>query len=293
MHLYAFHFQSIRISSFNTKLGLADSSSALAINDVAEIASRYKIVKFGQADVASSFELELVDPKFAIKIEKIRINRENGIGLILDEYQKGKTIGGVVLVGDLKEKASKAGFLKGDCLVSIEAATPITEAPQGQIRVEGLNYDATIKELSRFGDVPELIITIKRLVKRKYIDIEVVGPQGEAAGEFHLPAGFGANLRSLLDKENFRIYDNRMARFDSPYQTGNCGGEGTCGTCMVNILEGKEFLNNRVTIEEKALMKEGHPASWRWSCRTKFKSGTNASGKVKIMLRPQTRNWDQ
>ena len=62
---------------------------------------------------------------------------------------------------------------------------------------------------------------------------------------------------------------------------------------MVSVLEGKEFLNPRVNIEEKAMIKEGNPASWRWSCRTKFKSGTNTSGKVKIMLRPQTRNWDE
>ena len=29
-------------------------------------------------------------------------------------------------------------------------------------------------------------------------------------GTMRLSAGFGANLRSLLDKENFKIYDNRI-----------------------------------------------------------------------------------
>ena len=130
-----------------------------------------------------------------------------------------------------------------------------------------------------------------RLKPRKYITMDIVGPQNEEAGQMTIPAGAGVNLRSILDAENYKIYDTRSARFDAPYETGNCGGEGTCGTCMIQVMEGKEFFNERGSTESKAMAKQGHPANWRWSCRVKFKPGVNEAGNIKIMLRPQTRSW--
>lgn len=35
----------------------------------------------------------------------------------------------------------------------------------------------------------------------------------------------------------------------------NCGGGGSCGTCIVEILEGKELLNERTDAEYKYLKK--------------------------------------
>lgn len=49
----------------------------------------------------------------------------------------------------------------------------------------------------------------------------------------------GANLRTALNSQNIKMYDDRTYRFDSPFQTGNCGGDGTCGTCVVAVLSGK------------------------------------------------------
>ena len=48
----------------------------------------------------------------------------------------------------------------------------------------------------------------------------------------------GANLRTALNSQNIKMYDDRTSRFDSPFQTGNCGGDGTCGTCVVAVLAG-------------------------------------------------------
>jgi ferredoxin len=61
---------------------------------------------------------------------------------------------------------------------------------------------------------------------------------GEDAGEFNVLAGYGSNLRTALQAKNMKLYDDRTARFDSPFQTGNCGGDGTCGTCVVAVLQG-------------------------------------------------------
>jgi ferredoxin len=126
---------------------------------------------------------------------------------------------------------------------------------------------------------------------RNYITIEVVGPAMEEAGEIIVPAGYGTNLRTELQRQNFKMYDTRMPRFDSPYQTGDCGGEGTCGTCMVAVLSGKELLNDRLPVEAKGLAKQGAPANYRWSCRARLSAGSNKTGKLKVMLRPQTKQW--
>lgn len=83
------------------------------------------------------------------------------------------------------------------------------------------------------------------------------------------------------------------ARFDSPYQTGDCGGEGTCGTCTVGIIEGKELINGKVLVEDKAMKQQGCPPNWRWACRTTIggEAVGNQGGKIKVVLRPQSVLW--
>lgn len=263
---------------------------------VDEIAMRYKVIQFGQTGAPGDFELENQDTAFANELIKITLSREGGLGLDLAEYSAGRGNGGVVLVNDVIEgsNAAKTGlFMPGDALVSVQAVGDnlLEGVPTGVVNVEGLNFDATIGELGRFRDCSTLTIIVKRLVTREYVTIEMVGPQGEDAGEMVIPAGYGANVRSELQRNNMKVYDPLMARFDSPYQTGDCGGEGTCGTCMIAVLAGSEFLNDRVTVESKGLAKQGAQGNYRWACRTKLRAGVNKGGKVKIMLRPQTRTW--
>ena len=85
----------------------------------------------------------------------------------------------------------------------------------------------------------------------------MVGPDGSDAGSFQIPAGYGANLRSeiFLSRSN-QLYDSRTFRFDSPYQQGDCGGEGSCGTCTISVLEGADILNERVRVEDMAMKKQ-------------------------------------
>lgn len=58
-------------------------------------------------------------------------------------------------------------------------------------------------------------------------------------------SGMGANLRTALNSQNIKMYDDRTYRFDSPFQTGNCGGDGTCGTCVVAVLSGWSFKQKK------------------------------------------------
>lgn len=38
----------------------------------------------------------------------------------------------------------------------------------------------------------------------------------------------------------------------------NCGGGGTCGTCIVEVVEGKELLSLRTDKEKEGLKKVGN-----------------------------------
>ncbi|KAJ1427666.1 hypothetical protein B484DRAFT_397161 [Ochromonadaceae sp. CCMP2298] len=91
---------------------------------------------------------------------------------------------------------------------------------------------------------------------------------------------------------NLKVYDDRTARFDSPFQTGNCGGDGTCGTCVVAVLSGGDLLNDKVLVEDKALRAQVSPPNYRWSCRVKVGPRPEEGGEVTVKLRPQTVVWD-
>ncbi|KAL0690900.1 hypothetical protein Bca4012_090579 [Brassica carinata] len=58
----------------------------------------------------------------------------------------------------------------------------------------------------------------------------------------------GQKLRDIMLDSNIELY--------GPYQSkplSNCAGVGTCATCMVEIVNGKELLNPRTDIEKEKL----------------------------------------
>jgi len=271
-----------RISSIALKLSSSSSSS------IDELGKKIKVVAFGQGQ--DNYGLEIQDRLYTEKLVTIPMNSNGGFGLDLMEMytiQGGLGNGGLVLLdsvvpGSNAEKA--AAFQSGDALISIAGGGK-------EVLLEGFNYDATIDRLLLFKDKNEINITVKRIIKRKEIVVEMIGPSGEDAGSFVVLSGYGSNMRTALNSKNMKIYDDRTARFDSPYQTGNCAGEGTCGTCVVQVLEGRDLLNPRKDVENKALLKQGAPNNYRWSCRVAIGPDSERGGKVKIKLRPQSTSW--
>ncbi|RZB84594.1 Photosynthetic NDH subunit of subcomplex B 3, chloroplastic isoform B [Glycine soja] len=87
----------------------------------------------------------------------------------------------------------------------------------------------------------------------------VLLPDGTPDMHFRSACG-GQRLRKIMLDSNVDLY--------GPYARPllNCGGGGTCGTCMVEVLEGKELLNPRTDKEKKILKKK--PKNWRLACQT-------------------------
>uniref|UniRef100_A0A0F7GXT4 Photosynthetic NDH subcomplex B 3 n=1 Tax=California macrophylla TaxID=337344 RepID=A0A0F7GXT4_9ROSI len=79
--------------------------------------------------------------------------------------------------------------------------------------------------------------------------------------DMHLRKGVGGqNLRNFMMESNIELY--------GPYARPllNCSGGGTCGTCMVEVIEGKELLSRRTDKEKDKLKRK--PKNWRLACQT-------------------------
>merc|ERR1712146_775167 len=104
--------------------------------------------------------------------------------------------------------------------------------------------------------------------------------------ETTIPILAGSNLRKAMSTQ-LPIYDPKTKRYDQPFITGNCGGEGICGTCLVQVLQGNENVSKVDQIEKMSQEKWG-VVNWRLSCRTVI-GPENKEGNIKIKLQPQKR----
>jgi ferredoxin len=71
-----------------------------------------------------------------------------------------------------------------------------------------------------------------------------------------------ANLRKVALAHGVEVY---KGIHQLPPPIGNCGGNGLCGTCVMEIVEGAENLSPP-TLRERVKMK-GKPATYRLSCQ--------------------------
>ncbi|MER3432168.1 MAG: (2Fe-2S)-binding protein [Leptolyngbya sp. ERB_1_1] len=69
----------------------------------------------------------------------------------------------------------------------------------------------------------------------------------------------GANLR-------IKAIENQVDLYTFGGKLMNCGGNGQCGTCIVEIVEGMENLSPRTAFEERKLKKK--LTSYRLACQT-------------------------
>eukprot|EP00977_Amphora_coffeiformis_P001414 scaffold287_cov173-Amphora_coffeaeformis.AAC.28 len=191
---------------------------------------------------------------------EIPLSSENpSLGLVLTEMAGNKDGRGLVLVSEVTGNAKNARsspILVGDVITGVR-----TSDGSLRERTTGLNYDRTVEAV---GDVKEAAL--------------------KGDGTLHLELN-RENLRRLLLRKDIRLYNRKTKRFDMPYATGDCAGEGLCGTCLVAVNEGMDLLNPKDGAEE--LITRGRPLSWRASCRTVVGSN-NEGGTIQVRVQPQS-----
>eukprot|EP00250_Pteridium_aquilinum_P016081 c22930_g1_i1 orf=96-779(+) len=84
-------------------------------------------------------------------------------------------------------------------------------------------------------------------------------------------------LRTVMNEQKLELYGLYG-------KIMNCGGGGSCGTCIVEVLEGSDLLSERTDAEERYLKK--NPSTWRLACQTIVGDKSN-SGKVVVQRLPQ------
>ncbi|KAI3982739.1 hypothetical protein MKX01_010222 [Papaver californicum] len=113
------------------------------------------------------------------------------------------------------------------------------------------------------------------------IELEFIGlpPQGD--GTYPVDKASAISGEKLLKKI---MADNKIELYAAYGKVMNCGGGGSCGTCIVEIIDGNDILNERTNTELKYLKKK--PESWRLACQTIVGNKEN-SGKVVVQRLPQ------
>ncbi|PWA78180.1 2Fe-2S ferredoxin-like superfamily protein [Artemisia annua] len=113
------------------------------------------------------------------------------------------------------------------------------------------------------------------------IELEFIGPKPEGDGKYPVDRAAALSGEKLL---RTIMSDNKLELYGTYGKVMNCGGGGSCGTCIVEVVEGQELLNERTNAELKYLKKK--PESWRLACQTIVGNKEN-SGKVVIQRLPQ------
>ncbi|KAK9946114.1 hypothetical protein M0R45_011591 [Rubus argutus] len=113
------------------------------------------------------------------------------------------------------------------------------------------------------------------------IELEFIAPKPANDGSYPVEKATAISGEKLLRSI---MSDNKIELYATYGKLMNCGGGGSCGTCIVEIIDGKDLLNERTNTELKYLKKK--PESWRLACQTIVGNKEN-SGKVVVQRIPQ------
>ncbi|CAD6218045.1 unnamed protein product [Miscanthus lutarioriparius] len=72
----------------------------------------------------------------------------------------------------------------------------------------------------------------------------------------------------------------------------NCAGGGVCGTCLVEVVEGKEMLSPKTEVEKELLKRK--PKTWRLACQATV-GNADSTGQMIIQQLPEWKvhEWDK
>jgi ferredoxin len=88
----------------------------------------------------------------------------------------------------------------------------------------------------------------------------------------------GSNLRQKALESDIDLY-TLMGKMM------NCGGYGQCGTCLIEVVQGRENLSPRTAFEDRKL--RNRPESYRLACQAMV------NGSVSILTKPNPKDTEQ
>jgi len=184
-----------------------------------------------------------------------------GLGIALEELGSDGEAG-LVLVESCLEGGNAAAatkpILTGDAIVAVGSVG----GPS--IAVEAFTYDDTVGVLASLDPEKAVELTLRRLVKLPRVSVTLQFPKDEEREDEQLDLLPGMPLRRSILSRGIKLNDPLARRFDAGWGTGDCGGEGTCCTCALEVAEGLDLLSEQ-SAQERQMLKL-HP-TWRLACK--------------------------
>jgi ferredoxin len=224
-----------------------------------------------------------------------------GLGMELLEIAGGRSDGlGIVVVSGLIKggSAESSGVQVGDSMSKVAVRRikkndndgSLTELEEyASVETECLGYDATVEAIgslpSMENDDEVIVLTLKRLRRKPKVTVKLQYPPSQGEPDTTIELFSGENLRRAMLTRGVKLNDPLSRRFDSG-GTGDCGGEATCSTCVVNVVKGGELLNPQNIQEKQMLVKN---PKWRLACKGIVGHGMQ-EGEMTIRVNP--RQWD-
>ncbi|TXG62315.1 hypothetical protein EZV62_013678 [Acer yangbiense] len=112
------------------------------------------------------------------------------------------------------------------------------------------------------------------------IELEFIGPKAGSDGSYPVEKTKAISGEKLLRSI---MLDNKIELYAAYGKVMNCGGGGSCGTCIVEIIDGKDLLNERTDTELKNLNLGG--------LHQTIVGNKENSGKVVVQRLPQWKKW--
>lgn len=236
------------------------------------------------------YGLESKDPDYGIETIRTFLHLDEAtdmLGIELTEVAHARGRGdhrGLVLVSAVHGDAKIKPIHVGDTIVGVFCGEHFKES------TTGLDYEETIqvldqaKQHARSVGGSTISVELNRLVLRQTVQVVLEHPDGDVSV---LDAKAGDNLRLLLMHHNLgkSLYAAKTHRLDQPNLTGDCGGEGICGTCHVSVIQGMDHLN-AVGPQESSILRN-KPPSWRAACKTVVGADNQEGTTVRVRLNPQ------
>ena len=214
-----------------------------------------------------------------------------GLGMELLEIAGGRSDGlGITIISGLVEGscADGTGVEPGDSISKIA----VRDANGSEIAAESLEcfgYDRTVETIGSLPSAEEgtsLVLTLKRLRRKPKVQLTFKYPQHQQEPDISIELFAGENLRRAMLTRGVKLNDPLARRFDSG-GSGDCGADGTCATCTVDVEKGLQLLSPPTSTEKQIFKKK--PDSWRMACRAIVGYGLQEG---EMILKVNPRQWE-
>lgn len=213
--------------------------------------------------------------------------KDSGLGLELLELAGGREDGvGITVVSGIVDggPADGSGIIAGDSLSQVTVLHK--GAVKGRVDLECKDWDNTVSAL---GSLPQCAsesevwrVTVKRLRRKPTITLNLEYPPDSGQAPETITLFSGENLRRAMLIRGVKLNDALSKRFDSG-GSGNCGADGTCATCVIDIRKGADLLSPPSTQEKGMLKPRPH---WRLGCKAIVGYGMK-EGELSIRINPR------